>query len=133
MDERNELMQALTLEPLLDRALREAGSTAFRDTSFIPALEQALQIPVRANMSVRGLQGLLANFTRFLVNRLRYEADVAKHPEILDEDVSDPIVVLGWARSGTTKLQRFLSADPRFQPTPASRGWTRPALACCKV
>ena len=119
MDERNELMQALTLKPLLDRALREAGSTAFRDTSFIPALEQALQIPVRANLSVRGLQGLLANFTRFLVNRLRYEADVAKHPEILDEDVSDPIVVLGWARSGTTKLQRFLSADPRFQPTPA--------------
>jgi hypothetical protein len=119
MNERDELMQALTLQPLLDRALAEAGASAFRDTSFIPALEQALQIPVRANMSVRGLQGVLANFTRFLVNRLRYEADVAKHPEILDEDVSDPVVVLGWARSGTTKLQRFLSADPRFQPTPA--------------
>ncbi len=119
MDERKELMQALTLQPLLDRALREAGASEFRDTSFIPALEQALQIPVRANMSVRGLQGVLANYTRFLVNRLRYEADVAKHPEILDEDVSDPVVVLGWARSGTTKLQRFLSADPRFQPTPA--------------
>ena len=38
---------------------------------------------------------------------------------LLEEDVSDPIVVLGWARSGTTKLQRFLSADPRFQATPA--------------
>ncbi len=119
MDERAQLMEALTLQPMLDGALREAGATAFDDTSFIPALEQALQIPVRLDMSVRGLQGLQANFTRYLVTRLRYEADVAKHPEILDEDVSDPIVVLGWARSGTTKLQRFLSADPRFQATPA--------------
>ena len=119
MDERAELMRALTLQPLLEGALREAGATEFRDTSFIPNLEQALRIPTRRTLSVRGLQGVHANFTRFLVNRLRYEADVAKHPEILDEDVSDPIVVLGWARSGTTKLQRFLSADPRFQPTPA--------------
>ncbi|RYH00049.1 MAG: sulfotransferase, partial [Alphaproteobacteria bacterium] len=119
MDERAQLMRALTLQPMLDGALREAGASEFRDTSFIPALEQALQIPLRLTMSVRGLQGVHANFTRFLVTRLRYEADVAKHPEILDEDVSDPVVVLGWARSGTTKLQRFLSADPRFQPTPA--------------
>lgn len=119
MDERAELMRALTVQPLLDEALREAGATTFHDTSFIPNLEKALEIPTRIEMSVRGLQGLHANFKRFLVNRLRYEADVAKHPEILDEDVSDPIVVLGWARSGTTKLQRFLSSDPRFQPTPA--------------
>ncbi len=72
-------------------------------------------------MSARGLQGVYLNIVRLLVNRLRYEADVVRHPEILDEDVSDPIVVLGLPRSGTTKLQRFLSADPNVQATPAWR------------
>ncbi|MBW8754950.1 MAG: sulfotransferase [Sphingomonadales bacterium] len=121
MDEIARLKQAMTLEPLLDAAFAEAGTGAreFRDTSFLPNLEKTLEIPTRLPMSARGLMGVHANFVRFLVNRLRWEADVAKHPEILDEDVSDPIVVLGLPRSGTTKLQRFLSADPNVQATPA--------------
>lgn len=121
IEEKARLKQGLTLGPLLDGAFAEAGTSArkFRDESFIPNLEKTLEIPTRLDMSVRGLMGVHANFTRFLVNRLRWEADVEKHPEILDEDVSDPIVVLGLPRSGTTKLQRFLSADPNVHSTPA--------------
>ena len=121
MDEIARLKHALTLEPLLDAAFAEAatGAREFGDPSFLPNLEKALEIPARLEMSARGLMGVQANFTRFLVNRLRWEADVEKHPEILDEVVSDPIVVLGLPRSGTTKLQRFLSADPNVQATPA--------------
>jgi hypothetical protein len=121
MNEIDRLKHALTLEPLLDGAFAEAGTGAkeFRDPSFLPNLEKTLEIPTRLEMSARGLMGVHANFTRFLVNRLRWEADVEKHPEIVDEDVSDPIVVLGLPRSGTTKLQRFLSADPNVQATPA--------------
>src|SRR5690606_6163617 len=52
---------------------------------------------------------------RLLVNRLRFAEDLAHHPEILDEDVSDPIVVIGFPRSGTTVLQRMMSADPAMQ------------------
>ena len=132
MDEITRLKQALTLEPLLDAAFAEAatGAKEFRDTKFLPQLEKTLEVPQRLAMSARGLMGVQANFTRFLVNRLRWEADVEKHPEILDEDVSDPIIVLGLPRSGTTKLQRFLSADPaparhahlgHVQPGPISR------------
>jgi hypothetical protein len=118
MEEIAELRQALRMGPLLDAAFKEAGVTEFRDASFLPNLEKALEIPTRLELSVRGLQGMHFNFVRLLVNRLRYEADVAKHPEILDEDVSGPIVVLGLPRSGTTKLQRLLSADPNVQATP---------------
>lgn len=115
------LKQALMLEPLLDAAFKEAqtGAQDFRDRSFLPNLEKLLEIPARLDLSARGLAGMHANNLRFLVNRLRWEADVERHPEILDEDVSDPIVVLGLPRSGTTKLQRFLSADPHLQATPA--------------
>jgi hypothetical protein len=121
MDEIARLKQTLTLEPLLDAAFAEAGTgaTDFRDRSFLPNLEKTLEIPTRLEMSARGLMGVQANFTRFLVNRLRWEADVEKHPEILDEDVSDALIVLGLPRSGTTKLQRFLSADPNVLATPA--------------
>ena len=119
-DEISQLKHALTLESLLESAFTEAatGTRHFRDPSFLPNLEKALEIPTRLEMSARGLMGLQANFTRFLVNRLRWEADVERHPEILDEDVSDPIIVLGLPRSGTTKLQRFLSADPALRATP---------------
>ncbi len=121
MDEIARLKQALTLEPLLAAAFAEAGTGAkeFRDASFLANLAKTLEVPQRLAMSARGLMGVQANFQRFLVNRLRWEADVARHPEILDEDVSDPIVVLGLPRSGTTKLQRFLSADPAVRGTPA--------------
>lgn len=115
------LKQSLQLEPLLEIALKEAPAAAFRDTSFIQNLEKVLEIPTRLNMSARGLMGMHANNVRFLVNRLRYERDVERHPEILHEDVSDPIVVLGLPRSGTTKLQRFLSSDPNLQVTHAYR------------
>lgn len=119
MAEIDTLRQSLRLEPLLETALKEAPAREFRDTSFLPSLEKVLEIPTRLDMSARGLAGMHANNVRFLVNRLRYEADLERHPEILDEDVSDPVVVLGLPRSGTTKLQRFLSADPSLQVTPA--------------
>ena len=121
MNEIASLKQALTFDRLLDAAFDQAGTGAreFRNASFLPNLQKTLEIPTRLDLSARGLMGVHANFTRFLVNRLRWEADVERHPEILDEDVSDPIVVLGLPRSGTTKLQRFLSADPNVHATPA--------------
>ncbi len=120
MNDRTRLKQALQIEPLLAAAFAEAatGARQFRDASFLPNLEKTLEVPQRLEMSARGLKGVQANFTRFLVNRLRWEADVERHPEILDEDVDDPIVVLGLPRSGTTKLQRFLSAAPGLRGTP---------------
>ncbi len=125
MDELAKAKQAFALEPLLDTAFAEAGTGAkqFRDESFIPNLEKVLAIPHNIDISLSGVQIMHTNSLRFLVNRLRWEADVAKYPEILDEDVDDPIVVLGLPRSGTTKLQRFLSADPALQATPAWAMW----------
>ncbi len=125
MDEMARLRDAFRLEPLLETSLKESGTgaRAFRDTRFITNLEKVLEIPNNIPISQTGLQIMLVNSTRFLVNRARWEADIEKHPEILDEDVDDPIVVLGLPRSGTTKMQRFLSADPMLQATPAWAMW----------
>jgi hypothetical protein len=62
-----------------------------------------------------GLDVFRQAILRHLVNRLRIEEDLRRHPEILEEEVWDPIVIIGLPRTGTTKLQRMLSAAPDVQ------------------
>jgi hypothetical protein len=119
MTEITQLQNRLHMDTVLADAFREAGRSRFLDEGFMPNLEKVLQIPTRLSLSATGLMGMHANAVRWLVNRLRWEADVENHPQILDEDVSDPVVVIGLPRSGTTKLQRVLSAAPAVQSTPA--------------
>ena len=47
-----------------------------------------------------------------LVNRLKIQADLARHPEILDVPVVRPLFITGLPRSGTTFLHRLMSEDP---------------------
>ncbi|MFC2129495.1 sulfotransferase [Bacteroidota bacterium] len=47
-----------------------------------------------------------------LTVRLRAEFWFKKHPEILEQEIYPPIVIVGLQRTGTTKLHRLLNADP---------------------
>ena len=47
-----------------------------------------------------------------LVNRLKIQADLTRHPAILDVPVSRPLFITGLPRSGTTLLHRLMSVDP---------------------
>ncbi|HEY6869369.1 MAG TPA: sulfotransferase, partial [Novosphingobium sp.] len=55
---------------------------------------------------------------KLLARRLSIEAEIARHPEILDEVIESPVFVVGFARTGTTLMQSLLAADP------AHRGMT---------
>ncbi len=44
--------------------------------------------------------------------RLRAENWFKKFPEILEQEVHPPMVIVGLQRTGTTKLHRLLTADP---------------------
>lgn len=97
-------------------AVAEAGSDDFGDPGFIDNVRAYLHaIRTEADISPVGGLGLQHLVHGLLVNRLRYHADLVAHPEIADEDVSDPIFVAGLFRTGTTKLQRMLSTDPGVQ------------------
>ncbi len=61
--------------------------------------------------------GFAAQTQNALETRLRLEDAYRRNPEILDEQILAPIVVLGLPRTGTTKLQRMLACDPRAQRT----------------
>lgn len=49
---------------------------------------------------------------KLLARRIGIAADIARHPEILDEQVTEPIFVIGFMRTGTSVLQALLAADP---------------------
>lgn len=75
-------------------------------------------------------QGAIAmqnKLLRLLSNRLRMQRDFARHPEIADEPIEQPLFVIGMARSGTTKTQKLLSASGDFNYLPFWKAYN-PAL-----
>jgi hypothetical protein len=50
--------------------------------------------------------------TGLLANRLKIQADLMRHPEILDVPIERPLFITGLPRSGTTLLHRLMSEDP---------------------
>ncbi len=67
-----------------------------------------------AGLNAIGAHILRSGIVHSLRMRLRAQEWIRRHPEILEEKVAAPIVVVGMMRSGTTLLQRLLAADPRF-------------------
>ncbi|MGF2943865.1 sulfotransferase family protein [Mycobacterium sp. Lab-001] len=74
----------------------------------------------RADLNAVGAHILRSGIVHSLRMRLRAQEWIRRHPEILDERVAAPVVVVGMMRSGTTLLQRLLAADPRFH---CAYGW----------
>lgn len=101
---------------LLAAATAMTGLDDFGDESFLEGLGKVVKgFNDEAQLSPLGEQLAFGGLLNILVNRLRYVRDIAAHPEILDEDIPGPIVVLGLPRTGTTKLQRILSAGNQTQ------------------
>lgn len=103
----------MNVEALLEAARQEAGLRDFGDEGFIAPMTRFLALEELLTEQGRGERLEMAR--RWLVSRLRLQRDLTRHPEILDEDVSDPLVILGLPRSGSTALQRMVSADAGVQ------------------
>lgn len=104
---------SLELDSILAEAQQTAGSDDFGDEAFREPFERlvaALESEARLNAVGRGMQR--ARIVGLLVNRLRTEAYITRYPEILDEQICEPIVIAGLARTGTTMLHRMIAADP---------------------
>ncbi len=111
-------LKALRADDLLADARHESGLSDFGDDRFIVALRAMTACYIEdIQVDERGLALVRSTIVRQLVNRARFERDLKEHPEILDEDVSDPIVIIGMPRSGTTKVHRMMGADPNLLKT----------------
>ncbi|WP_445161279.1 sulfotransferase family protein [Mycobacterium sp. Dal123C01] len=99
---------------VLADAQRKETLTDWGPGEFEGPLQVLLDDYARADLNAIGVHILRSGIVHSLRMRLRTQEWIRRHPEILEERVAAPIVVVGMMRSGTTLLQRLLAADPRF-------------------
>lgn len=109
-------LSSATVDSLLADATAETGLHDFGSLHFTTGLRILLtSFQQEAGLTEVGEHMQCGTIIRHLINRLRYQQDLKNHPEIYDEKIDAPFIILGLPRTGTSKLQRILSADPQAQ------------------
>ena len=110
-------MEAVNLDEdsIITEAQAKAGLTEFGDESFRVPMRMLLKaIKEEARLNEIGLMTQRARVVGLLANRLVAEDYFKRYPEILQEEIGAPLVIVGLGRTGTTMLQRLIACDPRI-------------------
>jgi hypothetical protein len=121
LDFMREAGSQLTLEPtaLMTAAKSETGLDDFGAEDFAPRLELLCRTMIdEGGFNSAGILQQHALILGLLKNRLLIEDLIARHPEILGEKVTAPIIICGLPRTGTTHLHNLISADPAIRSLP---------------
>jgi hypothetical protein len=115
----------LSVDELLARSREIAGVDIVDDEIVEPLTILHRGYGETAQLDKQGAEAMTRSLLRLLANRLRMKRDFLAHPEIHDQPINGPLVVMGVARSGTTKLQKVLasSGDFNFLPYWMNYSW----------
>ncbi|MDT5408517.1 MAG: hypothetical protein QOG14_737 [Mycobacterium sp.] len=113
-------MGPFDLAAVRDDARRKESLTDWGPGDFEDSLGVLLDDYAAADLNVVGVHILRSGIVHSLRMRLRAQEWIRRYPEILQERIAAPTVIVGMMRSGTTLLQRLLAADPRFN---CAHGW----------
>lgn len=105
---------------IIAEACRKTGLSDFGDGEFRKPLGVLLASLAEAPLNAVGTVVLRTSIRRSLVQRLLAQHWFTQHPEIADQRIERPLVVVGMMRSGTTLIQRVLAQDPRVY---SALGW----------
>lgn len=98
---------------LLDTARERAGLDDFGDSLFLDPMRRLLSsLEEEASLNPLGRVTMFERIVGSLVGRLSAQDYFVRHPEILDEEIVAPTVIVGLARTGSTMMHRLLGADP---------------------
>lgn len=107
-----------SVDELIAQARRETGFAEFGTLEFLPPLNALVEsLEQESDLNATGVALQRARIVELLKNRLLFQAHLERHPEIEDEELAPPVVILGLPRTGTTMLQRLVSTDARFIAT----------------
>ena len=123
--------QAAALDPqnLLEAATNAAGLDDFGPASFREGLDvYCASLTSQAQLNALGMAALPSLITNNLTRRLRVIDWAKKHPQVQDETIEAPIVVVGLFRAGTTLLELPARSGSR-QPFTARLGVRRPGAS----
>jgi Sulfotransferase family len=127
-------MSGLSAEQALNEAREQTGLNDFGPDSFQDGLAIYLEsVTTEAQLNEIGTMAIHANVVGNLANRLRVVDWANRHREVTARPVTEPLIVIGMFRAGTTLLSNLLdqdranrsllrweSADSVPPPTPAS-------------
>ena len=99
---------SLTQHACRHTGLEDFGDEAWREpfTVLLNALEQEAQLTLMGRLMARN------DLILWLSARLQITDLLKRHPEILEQDVSNPMFIIGLPRSGTSILFELLAHDP---------------------
>src|SRR5437764_9141099 len=99
---------------LVAEAQSVAGLEDFGSDSFREGLDAYCRsVANEAKLNAVGTMGVHGTVVASLANRLRVVDWAARHPDVRDERVDGPLVVIGMFRAGTTFLSYLLERDPK--------------------
>ena len=106
-------MMKINANEILDQAKSETGLSDLGEPLFFEGLNKLIDsINNEASLNEIGIQAQPIRIQGLLSNRLRFEDDLKKFPEILDQEIIAPIVIVGLPRTGSTMTHRLLASDP---------------------
>ena len=105
---------SMTAEELMARSRAMAGVDLVDEHVIEPLTLMVYSLNEEAEIDAEGARAYERKFLRLLTNRLWMKRDFLAHPEIAELPVNGPVIVMGVARSGTTKLQKVLAASGDF-------------------
>ena len=103
----------INAKEIIDQAKSETGLSDLGEPLFLEGLNRLIDsINNEANLNEIGIQAQPIRIKGLLSNRLRFEEDLKKFPEILEQQIIAPIVIVGLPRTGSTMTHRLLASDP---------------------
>ena len=111
----NAEIYVLAFDYVIEQAKKRTGLIDFGDDSFRDPLKILLRALIdQADLNNMGIQSQSARIIEILCQRLLLQSFLNKYPEILNEEINEPVVIVGLPRTGTTMLHRTLASDSRF-------------------
>ena len=112
----------LTSEAIINEACKNSGLQDFGDEDFISRLDVLMRsVSNDEGLAGIGKLGIFNDQARYLENRLKFEKFKKNFPEYHQEIISQPIIIIGLPRSGTTHLLNLIAVSYTHLTLPTKR------------
>lgn len=119
LDATKDMAVDLSVEGILADARRKTQLDDFGSQDFLRRLQLLCdEWNSDAGLTNIGKLTLRNSLVQYARNRLLIQDVLKQHPEIHDEQITQPIIVCGLPRSGTTHMLNLLASDSRLRSLP---------------
>tara|TARA_B100000945_G_scaffold319830_1_gene328083 strand:+ start:1648 stop:2787 length:1140 start_codon:yes stop_codon:yes gene_type:complete len=98
---------------IINEAKNQTGLENFGNPLFVDGFKALINsINKEADLNEIGVEAQKHRLNGILSNMLRIESAFIENPEILNEEIKSPVVIVGLPRTGSTMTHRLLASDP---------------------